>query len=167
MSELPHAAPAPRWRVAVLNGPNLNLLGAREPALYGRETLADVERRLRALGASLGTELSFAQRNGEGELIDLVHAWPGAVDGAVVNAGAYSHTSLALRDALAGVGVPFVEVHVTNVYAREPERHRSALAASAVGTVVGFGVASYELGLRGLVGALERRVPNAGRGAAA
>lgn len=155
--------PAARWRVAVLNGPNLNLLGTREPALYGRETLADVERRLRALGDALGADLSFAQRNGEGELIDVVHGWAGAADGALVNAGAYSHTSLALRDALAGVGVPFVEVHVTNVYAREPERHRSALAAAAVGTVVGFGVASYELGLRGLVGALERRRPNSSR----
>lgn len=147
---------APAWRVAVLNGPNLNLLGTREPALYGRETLADVERRLRALGAELNAELSFAQRNGEGELIDAVHAFAGAVDGAVVNAGAYTHTSLALRDALVGVGVPFVEVHVTNVYAREPERHRSALAAAAVGTVGGFGAFSYELALRGIIAALER-----------
>ena len=157
--------PAARWRVAVLNGPNLNLLGTREPALYGRETLADVERRLRALGDALGAELTIAQRNGEGELVDVVHGWAGAVDGAVVNAGAYSHTSLALRDALAGVVVPFVEVHVTNVYAREPERHRSALAGAALGTVVGFGAASYELGLRGLVGALEGRAPGGTAGA--
>ncbi|GJG88411.1 3-dehydroquinate dehydratase [Gemmatimonadetes bacterium T265] len=147
------------WRVAVLNGPNLNLLGTREPALYGRDTLADVERRMRALGAELGAELSFVQRNGEGELIDAVHALAGAADGAVVNAGAYGHTSLALRDALVGVAVPFVEVHVSNVHAREPERHRSALAAAAVGTVVGFGALSYELGLRGLVAALARRGP--------
>lgn len=151
------SADVARWRVAVLNGPNLNLLGTREPALYGRETLADVERRMRVLGRELGAELSFVQRNGEGELIDAVHAFVGAVDGAVVNAGAYSHTSLALRDALAGVAVPFVEVHVTNVYAREPERHRSALAGAAAGTVGGFGTFGYELALRGLVASLERR----------
>lgn len=145
------------WRVAVLNGPNLNLLGAREPALYGHDTLADVEQRMRALGAELGAGLSFVQRNGEGELIDAVHAFVGAVDGAVVNAGAYSHTSLALRDALVGVAVPFVEVHVTNVYAREPERHRSALAPAAAGTVGGFGTFGYELALRGIIATLERR----------
>ncbi|HEY0779217.1 MAG TPA: type II 3-dehydroquinate dehydratase [Gemmatirosa sp.] len=144
------------WRIAVLNGPNLNLLGRREPHLYGRDTLADVERRMRALGIELGATLSFVQRNGEGELIDAVHAFPGNVDAAVVNAGAYSHTSLALRDALVGVGVPFIEVHVTNVHAREPERHRSALAPAAVGTIGGFGIFSYELALRAAVDALER-----------
>jgi len=150
-------SPTPAWRVAVLNGPNLNLLGTREPALYGHDTLADVERRMRALGAELGADLSFVQRNGEGALIDAVHAFVGAVDGAVVNAGAYSHTSLALRDALAGVAVPFVEVHVTNVYAREPERHHSALAPAAAGTIGGFGTFGYELALRGIVATLERR----------
>ncbi len=150
------------WRVAVLNGPNLNLLGRREPAVYGRDTLADVERRVRALGVTLGAELSFVQRNGEGELVDAVHAWAGAVDGGIVNAGAYSHTSLALRDALVGVGVPFVEVHVSNVYAREPERHRSALAGAAVGSVVGFGIFGYELALRGLVARLAGALPSEG-----
>ena len=154
-------APAvgPRWRVTVLNGPNLNLLGTREPHLYGRDTLADVERQLRRLGEELDVELSFVQRNGEGELIDAIHAMRGAADGAVVNAGAYTHTSLALRDALVGVGLPFVEVHVTNVYAREPERHRSTLAPAAVGTVGGFGTFSYELALRGLVATFERAHP--------
>ena len=140
----------------MLNGPNLNLLGTREPHLYGRDTLADVERRLRALGEVLGADLSFVQRNGEGELIDAVHAFLGAADGAVINAGAYTHTSLALRDALVGVDVPFVEVHVTNVYAREPARHHSALAPAAAGTVGGFGTFGYELALRGLVATLER-----------
>ena len=144
------------WRVSVVNGPNLNLLGTREPALYGAETLADVERRLAELAPQLGATVTFAQRNGEGELIDLVHRFAGEVDGAVINAGAYSHTSLALRDALVGVAVPFVEVHLTNVYAREPARHRSALAAAAIGSVVGFGALSYELGLRGLVARLAR-----------
>jgi 3-dehydroquinate dehydratase-2 len=127
----------------VLNGPNLNLLGRREPALYGRDTLADVEERLRALGTELGAELTFVQRSGEGEMVDAVHALgtggDGPADGALVNAGAYSHTSLALRDALAGVALPFVEVHVTNVYAREPERRHSMLAPAAIGVVCGLG----------------------------
>lgn len=144
------------WRIALVNGPNLNLLGTREPALYGHDTLADVERRVVALGDELGATVACVQRNGEGELVDVVHAFRGAVDGAVVNAGAYGHTSLALRDALVGVAVPFVEVHVTNVYAREPERHRSALAGVAVGTVVGFGTFGYELALRGLIATLAR-----------
>ena len=144
-------------RIAVLNGPNLNLLGRREPALYGRETLADVEARLAAVGSELGVEVSCAQRNGEGELVDLVHGLAGRTDGAVVNAGAYSHTSLALRDALVGVSLPFVEVHVTNVYAREPERRHSMLAPAAMGGVVGLGAHGYELALRGLVAALQGR----------
>jgi 3-dehydroquinate dehydratase-2 len=138
-------------RIAVVNGPNLNLLGTREPELYGHETLADVERRLQAVARELRVELEFAQHNGEGELIDRVHAMRGRVDGALVNAGAYSHSSLALRDALVGVSIPFVEVNVTNVYARERERRRSMLASAAVGVVCGLGVLGYELALRGLV----------------
>ena len=138
-------------RIAVLNGPNLNLLGTREPALYGSTTLAEVEERLRRLGAELGVEIECVQRNGEGELIDAVHALRGRAAGAIVNAGAYSHTSLALRDAFAAVEVPFVEVHVTNVYAREPERRHSALAPGATAVLGGFGVFGYELALRGLV----------------
>jgi 3-dehydroquinate dehydratase-2 len=144
-------------RIAVLNGPNLNLLGTREPALYGRETLADVERRLTALARELGAEIEFAQHNGEGQLIDTVHAWRGRVHAAIVNAGAYSHSSLALRDALVGVEVPFVEVHVTNVYAREPERRHSMLAPAAVGVVCGLGTVGYDLALRGLVARLSAR----------
>lgn len=138
-------------RIAVLNGPNLNLLGTREPALYGSTTLAEVEDRLRRLGAELGVEVECLQRNGEGELIDAVHALRGRAAGAIVNAGAYSHTSLALRDAFAAVEVPFVEVHVTNVYAREPERRHSALAPGATAVLGGFGAFGYELALRGLV----------------
>ena len=138
-------------RIAVLNGPNLNLLGTREPALYGTTTLARIEEHLRHVGSEIGAELSFTQLNGEGELVEAVHALRGKVDGALVNAGAYSHTSLAIRDALAGVEVPFVEVHMTNIYAREPERRRSALADAAVAVVCGFGADSYELALRGLV----------------
>lgn len=138
-------------RIAVLNGPNLNLLGTRQPELYGRETLGDVERRLREVGGELGVELEFSQHNGEGELIERVHALSGRADGALVNAGAYSHTSLALRDALIGVALPFVEVHITNVYARERERRHSTLASAAIGVVCGLGVLGYELALRGLV----------------
>ena len=141
-------------RIAVLNGPNLNLLGVREPERYGRTSLSDVERRLGEVAAELGVELECSQHNGEGQLIDAVHAMRGRVDGAVVNAGAYSHSSLALRDALVGASVPFVEVHVTNVYAREPERRHSMLAPAAIGGIVGLGVHGYELALRGLVSAL-------------
>ncbi len=141
-------------KIAVINGPNLNLLGVREPELYGTTTLAQLEDRLRALGEELGADMSFTQLNGEGEIVEAVHALRGNVDGALVNAGAYSHTSLAIRDALAGVAVPFVEVHMTNIYAREAERRKSALADAAVAVVCGFGPESYELALRGLVNRL-------------
>ena len=144
-------------KIAVINGPNLNLLGLREPELYGTTTLPQIEDRLRSLGAELGAELSFTQLNGEGEIVEAVHALRGKVDGALVNAGAYSHTSLAIRDALAGVQVPFVEVHMTNIYAREQERRRSALADAAVAVVCGFGPESYDLALRGLVGKLQSK----------
>lgn len=138
-------------RIAVINGPNLNLLGTREPALYGSVTLAQIEDNLRSIGNEVGADLTFTQLNGEGEIVEYVHSLRGNVDGALVNAGAYSHTSLAIRDALAGVSVPFVEVHMTNIYAREPERRKSALADAAVAVVCGFGADSYELALRGLV----------------
>ena len=144
-------------RIAVLNGPNLNLLGMREPALYGRETLGDVERSLRSVAGDVGAELEFAQHNGEGDLIDAIHALRGRVDGIVINAGAYTHTSLAIRDALAAIAVPFVEVHITNVYAREPERRHSMLASAAVGIVSGLGVYGYELALRGLARSIAAR----------
>jgi 3-dehydroquinate dehydratase-2 len=144
-------------RIAVLNGPNLNLLGEREPSLYGTTTLPDIERQLRAVAAELGVTVEFAQRNGEGELIELVQSLRGHTDGAIVNAGAYSHTSLALRDAFAAVRLPFVEVHLTNIYAREPERRHSMLAPAAVGIIAGLGATGYELALRGLVAALTPR----------
>ena len=144
-------------KIAVLNGPNLNLVGVREPERYGRTTLAEVERSLGSVASELGVELECAQHNGEGQLIDAVHAMRGRIDGVVINAGAYSHSSLALRDALVGVSVPFVEVHVSNVYAREPERRHSMLAPAALGGVVGLGVHGYELALRGLVAALKGR----------
>jgi 3-dehydroquinate dehydratase-2 len=145
-------------KIAVINGPNLNLLGVREPEVYGRESLADVERHLRDVAADLSVEVEFVQRNGEGELIDAIHALRGKADGAIVNAGAYSHTSLAIRDALAGVSIPFVELHVTNIYAREPERRHSMLASAAVGVICGLGTYGYELALRGLARKLKPRV---------
>jgi 3-dehydroquinate dehydratase-2 len=141
-------------RIAVLHGPNLNLLGTREPAVYGTRTLADIESDLGEVAASLGVELTCAQHNGEGAMIDAVQALRGHVDGILINAAAYTHTSLAIRDALTAVAIPFVEVHLSNIYAREPERRHSVLASAAVAVVAGFGGASYELGLRGLVARL-------------
>jgi 3-dehydroquinate dehydratase-2 len=141
-------------RIAVLNGPSLNLLGTREPAIYGTATLADIERRLAAVGAEIGAEVDFTQHNGEGAFIDAIHALRGRANGALVNAGAYSHTSLAIRDALTAVAVPFVEVHLSNIFAREPERRVSMLAPAARAVVCGFGAAGYEWALRGLVASL-------------
>jgi 3-dehydroquinate dehydratase-2 len=138
-------------RIAVINGPNLNLLGTREPALYGTTTLPDIELHLREVAAGLGVELAFSQNNGEGDIIDAIHALRGKAEGALVNAGAYSHSSLAIRDALVGISIPFVEVHLTNIYAREPERRRSMLSDAALAVVCGFGADSYEIALRGLV----------------
>lgn len=144
-------------RVLVLHGPNLNLLGTREPATYGADTLAGVEESLRALARELGVEVEFFQSNSEGALVDAVQDACGRVDGIVANPAAYTHTSVALRDALLATALPFVEVHLSNVHAREPFRHRSLLADIAVGTVAGFGAESYRLGLRGLVTALSSR----------
>ena len=144
-------------RIAVLNGPNLNLLGVREPHLYGTRTLADIERDVRGLAGELDVEIDFAQFNGEGEMIDAIHALRGVADGILINAGAYSHTSLAIRDALSAVSVRYVEIHLTNIYAREPERRRSTLAAGAMAVLCGFGAYGYELGLRGLVASLASR----------
>lgn len=145
------AAELEALRVGVLHGPNLNLLGRREPEIYGRATLDDVNEALRAVAGELGVELEIFQSNGEGELVDWIQASAERVAGYVVNAGAYTHTSVAILDALVGVARPFVEVHITNTQAREPYRRRSLLAARAVGTVAGFGTESYLLGLRGLV----------------
>ena len=136
----------------VLHGPNLNLLGTREPETYGHETLADVTAQLDAEAAELGVSLEHFQSNSEGALVDRVQAaGRSGVAGVLINPAAYTHTSVALRDAFAGVALPFVEVHLSNVHAREPFRHKSLLADLAVGQVVGFGTLSYVLGLRGLV----------------
>ena len=134
--------------IVVVNGPNLNLLGRREPHIYGSTTLADVEARVAEVGAELGVAVQCVQHNGEGQLVDAVHALAGHADGVVINAGAYTHTSIALRDALLGVAVPFVEVHVSNVHAREEFRHHSYLSPVATGVIVGCGVQGYLLALR-------------------
>jgi 3-dehydroquinate dehydratase-2 len=141
-------------RVMVLNGPNLNLLGTREPALYGAATLADVEAQVRARAATLRVRVTFAQSNHEGELVDLVQGMRGTADGAIINLGAYTHTSLALRDAFLASPIPFVEVHLSNLFKREPQRHHSVTADLAVGMVTGFGARGYLLGLEALVGHL-------------
>ncbi|MEX1184609.1 MAG: type II 3-dehydroquinate dehydratase [Gemmatimonadota bacterium] len=138
-------------RVAVVSGPNLNLLGSREPDVYGSVTLAEIERRLRALSAELGIHLDTFQTNTEGALIDYIQESASRVDAFLVNAGGLTHTSVSLRDALIGVGRPFVEVHLTNPATREAFRHGSLLSDRALGVVVGFGADSYLLGLRGLV----------------
>jgi 3-dehydroquinate dehydratase II len=145
-------------RISVLNGPNLNLLGTREPEIYGHHTLADVARTTGERAAALGVTLDWHQTNQEGELIELVQALPGRADGALLNAAALTHTSLALRDALLAVRVPFVEVHLSNIFAREPERRVSVLADLALGVVTGFGADSYVLGLEALVSRLRAGV---------
>jgi len=144
-------------RIAVLNGPNLNLLGTREPAMYGSTTLPEIEARLRDVARELRVEVECAQHNGEGALVDAIQALRGRADAAIINAGAYSHTSLAIRDAFAAVEVPFVEVHLTNIFAREPERRHSMLAAGARAVLCGFGAVGYELALRGLAATISSR----------
>jgi 3-dehydroquinate dehydratase II len=141
-------------RVAVLNGPNLNLLGSREPEIYGRTTLAEIEQVVRAEASRLGAEVEWVQTNHEGELVDAVQGLRGRVDGAIVNAAALTHSSLSLRDAFLAVKVPFVEVHLSNIFAREPERRHSVLADLAVGLIAGFGAQSYVLALQALAGRL-------------
>ena len=143
-------------KILVLHGPNLNLLGVREPGVYGVASLGEIEERLTRLAAELDVEVEFYQSNSEGALVDRVQAALGHCDGVVINPAAYTHTSVALRDALLATVLPFVEVHLSNVHAREPFRRRSLLVDVALGTVCGFGAASYELGLRGLVAYLSR-----------
>lgn len=138
-------------RVAVLNGPNLNLLGVREPDLYGQLTLGDIEAMVRQEAARLEVELEWLQTNHEGTLVDAVQGLPGRVAGAVVNPAAFGHTSLALRDAFLAVQVPFVEVHLTNIFGREPERRHTVLADMAVAVIAGLGAQGYPVALRALV----------------
>ncbi|MFZ9229142.1 MAG: type II 3-dehydroquinate dehydratase [Prochlorococcaceae cyanobacterium] len=138
-------------RILLLNGPNLNLLGSREPGLYGAQTLAAIEESLQQQAAGLGVALETFQSNHEGALVERIHQAAGQIDGILINAGALTHTSIALRDALLGVAIPFVELHLSNVHAREPFRAHSYLADKAVGVISGFGPSSYRLALEGLV----------------
>ena len=143
----------------LLNGPNLNLLGRREPEIYGLSTLKSIEAELKLEAESHGCDLECFQSNFEGGLVERIHAAMGNTQGILINAGAYTHTSVALRDALAGVAIPYVELHLSNTHAREEFRHHSFLAAEAIGVVCGFGVKSYALALHGLIHHLHRDTP--------
>ncbi|WP_172332204.1 type II 3-dehydroquinate dehydratase [Mangrovicoccus sp. HB161399] len=144
-------------RLLVLNGPNLNLLGTRQPEVYGSTTLAEVEAMCKALEGELEAEITCAQSNHEGVLIDHIHAAKGTMDGIVLNAGAYTHTSLALMDAIASVELPVVELHVSNIHAREEFRHKTYIGRVALGQICGFGPAGYPLALRALAGHLRSK----------
>ncbi len=136
--------------ILVLNGPNLNLLGQREPGIYGAATLDDIEALCQETGRALGVEVDFVQSNHEGVLVEAIHDAGRMHDGVVFNAGAYTHTSIALRDAISAVGVPVVELHISNVHAREAFRHHSMIAPVCRGVIAGFGPAGYALALRAL-----------------
>lgn len=151
----PHRVPTD-LSILVLHGPNLNLLGQREPQIYGTTTLADINQQLGQDAESLGLTLECQQSNLEGELVNAIHQARGKHQGIVINAGAYTHTSIALRDALSAVALPTVEVHLSNIYQREAFRHHSYIAAVAVGQISGFGLDSYRLGLQALVNYLRR-----------
>jgi 3-dehydroquinate dehydratase-2 len=145
------------WRIQIIHGPNLNLLGRREPDVYGRLTLAEIDERLQVFAATLDVELRTFQSNHEGAIVDAVHEAANWAHGLVINPGAYTHYSYAIRDAIAGLGLPAVEVHLSNVHAREAFRHTSVIAPVCVGQIVGFGWQSYKLGLEALIDWLEAR----------
>lgn len=144
----------PAKKILVLNGPNLNLLGKRQPEIYGKATLADIEKQIRVLAKELGVEVDFRQSNSEGELVTWIQETAGKFDALVINPAAYTHTSLAMRDAISAAGIPTVEVHLSNIHKREPFRHHSYVAEVAVGQIAGFGVQSYLIGLRAAVAQL-------------
>jgi 3-dehydroquinate dehydratase-2 len=143
--------------VHVLNGPNLNLLGRREPMIYGSVSLGDIERGLRECADKIGVDMIFRQSNHEGELVGWIHEAGSSGAGILLNAAAYTHTSVALRDAISGAGAPTVEIHLSNVHGREPFRHRSLIAPVCVGVISGFGPLSYILGLEALARILTER----------
>lgn len=137
-------------KILVLHGPNLNMLGKREPSIYGSQTLEDINASLVDLSYELGCQLSFFQSNTEGELIDAIHSASDTFEGILINPAAYTHTSIAIRDAISAVGIPTVEIHLSNIHRRESFRHISMIAPVSVGQISGFGAESYLLGLRGL-----------------
>ena len=140
----------------LINGPNLNLVGKREPSIYGSQTLSNIEEELLDSARDLNVKLKFFQSNSEGELIDCIQNSAGLIDGLLINAGAYTHTSIALRDALLAVNIPYVEIHLSNIYSREEFRQKSFLSDKALGLICGFGPMSYQLALQGLVIYLKR-----------
>jgi 3-dehydroquinate dehydratase-2 len=145
---------AKKRKILVLHGPNLNMLGRREPKIYGRLTLDQINRKIAALAAELGVEIEARQSNIEGELVGWIQEAPKSFGALILNAGAYTHSSIAMRDALTAAGIPAVEVHISNIYKREEFRKRSIIAEAVVGQITGFGVDSYLLGLRAAVAAL-------------
>jgi 3-dehydroquinate dehydratase II len=151
----PGAGPARQPTILVLQGANLNLLGTREPAIYGRETLDDIHERLRRRAKAAGARLLTFQSNHEGAIVDRIHAARGEADFVLINPAAFTHTSVAIRDALSGVAIPFIEIHLTNVHAREAFRHHSYFSDKAVGTVVGLGSKGYEYALDHALAILE------------
>lgn len=144
-------------KILIINGPNLNLLGKREPEIYGAQTLEGINRALLPIAQEVGTALDFFQSNSEGDLVDAIQGAAGVFNGIIINPAAYTHTSVAIRDAIAAVAIPTVEVHLSNVYSREEFRHNSFIAPVAIGQIAGFGASGYELALRGLVGYLNKR----------
>ncbi len=140
----------------LINGPNLNLVGKREQTIYGSKSLEEIQEELLHVAEEIHAKLTFFQSNSEGEMIDCIHKSIGSIDGIIINAGAFTHTSIALRDALLGVEIPYVEVHLSNIYSREEFRHKSFLSDKALGLVCGFGPISYQIALRGIVSFLKR-----------
>lgn len=146
-------------RILIINGPNLNLLGTREPDIYGKETLNDVIQQLQLIATQHHVHLEHFQSNHEGEIIDRIHQARGNIDRIIINAGAYTHTSIAIGDALAGVAIPFVEVHISNVHAREVFRHHSYLSKQALGVIVGLGTYGYEAALHFCLRHIKHQTP--------
>lgn len=142
---------AKKQKILILNGPNLNLLGTRQPEIYGKLTLAQIEKHMRALAKALAVEIDFRQSNNEGELVSWIQQAAGKFAAIVINPAAYTHTSLAMRDAISAVGIPTIEIHISNIHKREQFRHHSFIAEVAVGQITGFGLDSYLLGLRAAV----------------